>query len=281
MLAKALARSHRLLGAPHPVHPGPAARATSPASPSSTRTPRDFEFQPGASSPTSSSATRSTAPRPRPSRRCWSAWRSARSPSTARPTSSQAPFMVIATQNPIEMEGTYPLPEAQRDRFMARVSMGYPVAARRARDARHATARQPARRPRAGHRRRRRSRELIAGRPRGARRPTPSSSTPSTSSPRPARTPDLRLGASPRATLHLLRAAKAARRARRPRLRAPRRRAGARRAGARPPAPAVDRGPARPPHDRRGRRRPPPPGAGAADRPLSGGTRHARACAAS
>jgi MoxR-like ATPase len=37
------------------------------------------------------------------------------------------PFMVIATQNPIEMEGTYPLPEAQRDRVMARVSMGYPV----------------------------------------------------------------------------------------------------------------------------------------------------------
>ncbi len=37
------------------------------------------------------------------------------------------PFMVIATQNPIEMEGTYPLPEAQRDRFMGRVSMGYPV----------------------------------------------------------------------------------------------------------------------------------------------------------
>ncbi len=39
-----------------------------------------------------------------------------------------APFIVIATQNPIEMEGTYPLPEAQRDRFMARLSMGYPVA---------------------------------------------------------------------------------------------------------------------------------------------------------
>ncbi|THA26865.1 MoxR family ATPase [Streptomyces sp. RKND-216] len=36
------------------------------------------------------------------------------------------PFMVIATQNPVEMEGTYPLPEAQRDRFMARVSIGYP-----------------------------------------------------------------------------------------------------------------------------------------------------------
>ena len=39
-----------------------------------------------------------------------------------------APFMVIATQNPIEMEGTYPLPEAQRDRFSARLSMGYPSA---------------------------------------------------------------------------------------------------------------------------------------------------------
>ena len=38
----------------------------------------------------------------------------------------EAPFMVIATQNPIEMEGTYALPEAQRDRFTARVSIGYP-----------------------------------------------------------------------------------------------------------------------------------------------------------
>ncbi|HEV7825797.1 MAG TPA: MoxR family ATPase [Mycobacteriales bacterium] len=38
----------------------------------------------------------------------------------------QAPFMVVATQNPIDMEGTYALPEAQRDRFTARVTMGYP-----------------------------------------------------------------------------------------------------------------------------------------------------------
>lgn len=37
-----------------------------------------------------------------------------------------APFIVIATQNPIEHEGTYPLPEAQLDRFMMRVTMGYP-----------------------------------------------------------------------------------------------------------------------------------------------------------
>jgi MoxR-like ATPase len=39
-----------------------------------------------------------------------------------------APFMVIATQNPIELEGTYPLPEAQRDRFLMRISIGYPDA---------------------------------------------------------------------------------------------------------------------------------------------------------
>ncbi len=37
-----------------------------------------------------------------------------------------APFMVIATQNPIELEGTYPLPEAQLDRFLMRIEMGYP-----------------------------------------------------------------------------------------------------------------------------------------------------------
>jgi MoxR-like ATPase len=41
----------------------------------------------------------------------------------------EPPFMVIATQNPIEMEGTYALPEAQRDRFMVRLSIGYPVEA--------------------------------------------------------------------------------------------------------------------------------------------------------
>ncbi|MCD6014544.1 MAG: family ATPase [Solirubrobacterales bacterium] len=42
------------------------------------------------------------------------------------------PFVVIATQNPAEYEGTYPLPEAQLDRFMVRVSLGYPNAAEEA-----------------------------------------------------------------------------------------------------------------------------------------------------
>ena len=39
-----------------------------------------------------------------------------------------SPFLVVATQNPVEMEGTYALPEAQRDRFMARIDIGYPDA---------------------------------------------------------------------------------------------------------------------------------------------------------
>jgi len=40
----------------------------------------------------------------------------------------ERPFLVIATQNPIEHEGTYPLPEAQLDRFMMRIAIGYPSA---------------------------------------------------------------------------------------------------------------------------------------------------------
>ncbi|GAA1784278.1 MULTISPECIES: MoxR family ATPase [Streptomonospora] len=39
----------------------------------------------------------------------------------------ERPFMVVATQNPSDMEGTYPLPEAQRDRFTARIAVGYPA----------------------------------------------------------------------------------------------------------------------------------------------------------
>jgi MoxR-like ATPase len=119
-----------------------------------------------------------------------------------------APFMVVATQNPIEMEGTYPLPEAQRDRFMARLSMGYPdVDAELAMlDSQSSSRPLEQLRPvtTAAH-----VAELIE-----AVRATHVS---------PAvrkyavdlvnatrRSPDLRLGASPRATLHLIRAAKSA-----------------------------------------------------------------------
>ena len=45
----------------------------------------------------------------------------------------ELPFLVVATQNPIEYEGTYPLPEAQLDRFTARLSLGYPPFAEEAR----------------------------------------------------------------------------------------------------------------------------------------------------
>nr|WP_232265983.1 MoxR family ATPase [Streptomyces pactum] len=119
-----------------------------------------------------------------------------------------SPFMVVATQNPVEMEGTYPLPEAQRDRFMARVSMGYPgpEAELRMLDVHGSVSPLDAMRPVAGAKDvvglveavrgvhvadavRRYTVELVAA----------------------TRThPELRLGASPRATLHLLRAAKAA-----------------------------------------------------------------------
>ncbi len=87
------------------------------------------------------------------------------------------PFMVIATQNPLEMEGTYALPEAQRDRFMARVSMGYPVRPPRSRccprarpTARSTTSSRSPTPPR--------SASSISVRRRRARRPGPSSATP-------------------------------------------------------------------------------------------------------
>ncbi len=43
-----------------------------------------------------------------------------------RTYATSAPFFVLATQNPIEMEGTYPLPEAQLDRFMFKLNVHFP-----------------------------------------------------------------------------------------------------------------------------------------------------------
>ncbi len=51
---------------------------------------------------------------------------SCRLPSTAGPTRSHSRFMVIATQNPVEHHGAYPLPESQLDRFLMRLRIGYP-----------------------------------------------------------------------------------------------------------------------------------------------------------
>jgi MoxR-like ATPase len=118
-----------------------------------------------------------------------------------------APFMVIATQNPIEMEGTYPLPEAQRDRFMARVSMGYPVPrSELAMLDSHSTANPLD------------DLDPVTDGPEIAKlvdtvrtvyvsEPVKRYAVDITSATR--RSPELRLGASPRATLHLVRAARA------------------------------------------------------------------------
>ena len=119
----------------------------------------------------------------------------------------ERPFMVIATQNPVEMEGTYPLPEAQRDRFTARISMGYPEASAElemldvhgqsspldglepvahAADVRELI--EVVRRVHVAPAVRQYAIDLVTG---------------------TRKHPDLRLGASPRATLHLVRAARA------------------------------------------------------------------------
>ncbi len=117
------------------------------------------------------------------------------------------PFMVIATQNPIEMEGTYPLPEAQRDRFMARVSMGYPApTAELAMLAGH-TGLSPLEEvePVTSAAEVAKLIDVVRGvhvAPSVGRYAVDIAAA-------TRRSPDLRLGASPRATLHLVRAAKA------------------------------------------------------------------------
>jgi MoxR-like ATPase len=117
------------------------------------------------------------------------------------------PFMVIATQNPIEMEGTYPLPEAQRDRFTARIAMGYPSAESELAmlDAHGSSSPLEALEPVA---RAEDMRELIAAVRKvhvaDALKQYVIKLVTATRS-----TPELRLGASPRATLHLLRASRA------------------------------------------------------------------------
>jgi MoxR-like ATPase len=119
----------------------------------------------------------------------------------------QEPFMVIATQNPVEMEGTYPLPEAQRDRFTARISLGYPppAAEREMLDTHGSTSPLDELRPVA---RASDVQELVVA----VRQVMVSDQVKDyiISLANATRTsPELRLGASPRATLHLLRASRA------------------------------------------------------------------------
>ena len=121
--------------------------------------------------------------------------------------SLQEPFMVIATQNPVEMEGTYPLPEAQRDRFTARISLGYPppAAEREMLDTHGSSSPLEQLRPVA---RASDVQELVVA----VRRVMVSDQVKDyiISLANATRTStELRLGASPRATLHLLRASRA------------------------------------------------------------------------
>ncbi|MDQ6934850.1 MAG: MoxR family ATPase [Actinomycetota bacterium] len=117
------------------------------------------------------------------------------------------PFMVVATQNPIEMEGTYALPEAQRDRFLARVSMGYPVAAAEIAmlTARNISSPLDDLEPVTDATEVRKLIGIVAGThvSEAVQRYAVAVSTAT------RRSPELRLGASPRATLHLVRGAKA------------------------------------------------------------------------
>ena len=119
----------------------------------------------------------------------------------------QEPFMVIATQNPVEMEGTYPLPEAQRDRFTARISLGYPppVAEREMLDTHGSSSPLDQLKPVA---RASDVQELVLA----VRKVLVSDQVKDyiINLANATRTsPELRLGASPRATLHLLRASRA------------------------------------------------------------------------
>jgi MoxR-like ATPase len=117
------------------------------------------------------------------------------------------PFTVVATQNPIEMEGTYALPEAQRDRFMARISMGYPDANAELAMLRTRATSSPldAIEPVVG------SAQLASmiATTRNVFASDVVERYAVSISQATRRDPDLRLGASPRATLQLIRAAKA------------------------------------------------------------------------
>jgi MoxR-like ATPase len=120
----------------------------------------------------------------------------------------ESPFMVIATQNPIEMEGTYALPEAQRDRFMARVSMGYPVEAAEIAMLNSHTRRSPLEdlEPVTDAAEIRTLVDIV-GQVYVAEAVQRYAVALTTAT---RKSPELMLGASPRATLHLVRAAKAA-----------------------------------------------------------------------
>ena len=97
------------------------------------------------SSRTSSSPTRSTVRRPRRNPRSSKPMQEYQvTAGGQKPPARPKPFFVLATQNPIEQEGTYPLPEAQLDRFMFMIKVDYPTASRRSNEILRLHDREPA-----------------------------------------------------------------------------------------------------------------------------------------
>ncbi len=119
----------------------------------------------------------------------------------------ETPFIVMATQNPLEMEGTYPLPEAQRDRFMAQISMGYPDPVAELAMLAHHGGTDPLTQLRAVATAHDIGRLIELVRTVWVSQPVAQYLVELATATR--RSPELRLGASPRALLHLLRAVRA------------------------------------------------------------------------
>ena len=265
-LAKTLAVALLAGGGPrdlpaHPVHARPPAR----------RPDRHADLQPegrdvrrrarGRCSRTSCSPTRSTARRRRCSRALLEAMQERQVTIGDTTYPLPAPFLVLATQNPIEQEGTYPLPEAQVDRFMLKLKVDYPSPEEERADPRpHERApTSPRRSPVVA---------LDGPRARARRRCTRSTSTTGsrttscascTRRARPQRVTSsisrgcIQYGASPRATLCLDRGRARARVPARARLRHARGRQGDRPRRAAPPADPLVRGRGRSGHRRRDR----------------------------
>ena len=121
LAVRTLAQGLRLSFQPHPVHARPAAgrrHRHADLQPAHRRV--QHQEGPDLRQP-ASSPTRSTAPPPRCRAPCSRPCRKSRSPSATTSYPLEQPFLVLATQNPIEQEGTYPLPEAQVDRFMLKL----------------------------------------------------------------------------------------------------------------------------------------------------------------
>src|SRR5882757_2290754 len=117
------------------------------------------------------------------------------------------PFLVVATQNPLEMEGTYALPEAQRDRFTARISIGYPDPAAELAMVDEHSAQDPL--AALGPVSDTAEVQALLATVRGVHVAPELRRYAVEISSATRRLPEVRLGASPRATLHLVRAARA------------------------------------------------------------------------